>query len=200
MLCCGGLTGLGAIGDPPATEQAADVDTAAPDAQKAAGLPAAEPTTPAPDTPAATPTSTAPAAPKVEKRTVTETKRVPFKTRTVRDPDLEEGTKEVRTEGAAGVRTLTYEITLTDGKPTAKRLISNKVTRQPTTKVLVIGTMSEPESDCDPNYSGACVPIDSDVDCAGGSGNGPSYVSGIVRVTGSDIYDLDRDNDGFGCD
>ena len=29
-------------------------------------------------------------------------------------------------------------------------------------------------SGCDPNYTG-CVPIDSDVDCAGGSGNGPSY-------------------------
>jgi hypothetical protein len=52
---------------------------------------------------------------------------------------------------------------------------------------------------CDPNYSG-CVPIDSDVDCAGGSGNGPSYVVGPVRVIGNDIYDLDSDNDGIGCE
>lgn len=56
-----------------------------------------------------------------------------------------------------------------------------------------------PANDCDPNYSG-CVPIDSDVDCAGGSGNGPSYVSGPVRVIGSDIYGLDRDDDGYGCE
>ena len=53
---------------------------------------------------------------------------------------------------------------------------------------------------CDPNYSGACVPIASDVDCAGGSGNGPAYVAGPVRVVGRDIYGLDRDGDGIGCD
>jgi hypothetical protein len=56
------------------------------------------------------------------------------------------------------------------------------------------------ESACDPNYGGACVPIASDVDCAGGSGNGPAYVQGPVTVTGVDIYDLDRDGDGVGCD
>ncbi|WP_285240885.1 hypothetical protein [Pseudarthrobacter sp. MEB009] len=54
-------------------------------------------------------------------------------------------------------------------------------------------------SGCDPNYSG-CVPIASDVDCAGGSGNGPAYVQGPVSVIGSDIYGLDRDGDGFGCE
>ena len=54
--------------------------------------------------------------------------------------------------------------------------------------------------DCDPNYSGACVPIASDVDCAGGSGNGPAYVDGPVHVIGSDIYGLDRDGDGVACD
>lgn len=55
-------------------------------------------------------------------------------------------------------------------------------------------------SDCDPNYSGACVPIASDVDCAGGSGNGPKYVSGPVYVDGDDIYGLDRDGNGVGCE
>ena len=54
-------------------------------------------------------------------------------------------------------------------------------------------------SKCDPNYSG-CVPIASDVDCAGGSGNGPAYVQGPVRVTGSDIYQLDSDHDGLACE
>jgi hypothetical protein len=58
----------------------------------------------------------------------------------------------------------------------------------------------QPSSSCDSNYSGACVPIDSDVDCAGGSGDGPSYVSGPVTVVGNDIYGLDRDSDGTGCE
>jgi hypothetical protein len=52
---------------------------------------------------------------------------------------------------------------------------------------------------CDPNYSG-CVPIASDVDCAGGGGNGPAYVKGPVTVIGRDIYGLDRDGDGIGCE
>ena len=55
-------------------------------------------------------------------------------------------------------------------------------------------------SGCDRNYAGACVPIASDVDCAGGSGNGPAYVRGPVTVVGSDIYGLDRDGDGVGCE
>jgi hypothetical protein len=53
---------------------------------------------------------------------------------------------------------------------------------------------------CDPNYSGACVPVASDVDCEGGSGNGPAYVSGPVTVVGDDIYGLDRDGNGTGCE
>ncbi|MGE2731720.1 hypothetical protein ACQI4F_19785 [Mycolicibacterium vaccae] len=53
---------------------------------------------------------------------------------------------------------------------------------------------------CDPNYSGVCVPIASDVDCAGGSGDGPAYVSGPVTVVGVDIYDLDRNSDTIGCE
>lgn len=58
---------------------------------------------------------------------------------------------------------------------------------------------SASNSGCDPNYT-PCVPIASDVDCAGGSGNGPAYVQGPVRVIGRDIYGLDRNRDGVGCE
>ena len=54
-------------------------------------------------------------------------------------------------------------------------------------------------SQCDSNYAG-CVTVASDVDCAGGSGDGPAYVKGPVRVIGKDIYGLDRDGDGIGCE
>jgi hypothetical protein len=56
-----------------------------------------------------------------------------------------------------------------------------------------------PRKQCDPNYTG-CVPIASDVDCAGGSGNGPAYAQGPVQVIGNDIYELDRDHDGTACE
>lgn len=68
-----------------------------------------------------------------------------------------------------------------------------------TLSVGILPTMTEAEG-CDPNYEGACVPIASDVDCAGGKGNGPEYVRGPVYVVGDDIYGLDRDGDGVGCE
>lgn len=45
-----------------------------------------------------------------------------------------------------------------------------------------------------------CLHPASDYDCAGGSGDGPKYVYGTVKVTGSDPYRLDADNDGTGCE
>ncbi len=54
--------------------------------------------------------------------------------------------------------------------------------------------------ECHPNYANVCVPIASDVDCAGGSGDGPAYVAGPVYVVGRDVYRLDRDGDGVACE
>jgi PASTA domain len=59
-----------------------------------------------------------------------------------------------------------------------------------------------PPANCAPGYS-PCLPQGpSDYDCSGGSGNGPAYTKpGVTyRVTGSDPYGLDTDNDGYGCE
>lgn len=138
--------------------------------------------------------------PDVVRRTVTDTRSIPFTVERVRDSSLEQGSREVRTRGVDGVRTLTYRVTLVDGERTSKRLISTKLTRRPVTEVLAIGTKPRVEHRCDPNYGGGCVPIASDVDCAEGSGDGPEYVAGPVRILGADPYDLDSDSDGFGCE
>jgi hypothetical protein len=51
----------------------------------------------------------------------------------------------------------------------------------------------EPADDCDPNYSGACVPVyPPDVDC--------DEVDGPVVVTSEDVHALDRDNEGSACE
>jgi len=64
--------------------------------------------------------------------------------------------------------------------------------------VLTIAKTAEPQ--CHPSYEGACLlPYASDYDCAGGSGNGP-YYTGRVYVVGPDVFDLDRDGDGIGCE
>lgn len=69
----------------------------------------------------------------------------------------------------------------------------------PAPKPPVAAAPAAPAGGCNSNYSG-CVPIASDVDCQGGSGNGPAYVKGPVQVTGTDVYGLDSDNDGTGCE
>jgi hypothetical protein len=73
--------------------------------------------------------------------------------------------------------------------------------KPPTTKPPAAKPPTKPPAqNCNPNYT-PCVPNDPvDVDCAGGSGNGPSYVQGPVRVIGSDPYGLDTDHDGIGCE
>ncbi|WP_346535565.1 G5 domain-containing protein [Micromonospora sp. DPT] len=199
VLCCGvpGIVALvsptgsdkDATSPPAPTIQAADAPSTAAEAGLAATPPAPSPT-------AVPPTA---AAPVVETRTVTETQKIAYQTRTVNDSSLPKGTRKVTTRGVAGVKTLTYQVTLTDGVQTARKLVRSQVTKTPVTQVVRVGTKVTQQ--CDPNYSGACVPIASDVDCAGGSGNGPAYVEGPVRVIGRDIYDLDgNNNDGIGCE
>jgi uncharacterized membrane protein len=72
--------------------------------------------------------------------------------------------------------------------------------------VLASGAVVMPQAEahnkgkhCTKGYK-PCLHPASDYDCAGGSGNGPKYVSGTVKVTGSDPYGLDADNDGTGCE
>ena len=80
---------------------------------------------------------------------------------------------------------------------TAAPTTAAPTTAAPTTAAPTTAAPSGPK--CDPNYSG-CVPIASDVDCAGGSGDGPAYVEGPINVIGTDIYGLDRDKDGIACE
>ncbi|WP_416901023.1 G5 domain-containing protein [Micromonospora echinospora] len=199
LLCCGGLAVIGANTAPPASRPIAGAGSEPPSVPSAPTSPvdrspsplSASTPPPPPSTPPPTP------SPEVQVRTVTETERLRHGVRTVKDSSLAEGKRVVRTPGVDGVRTLTYQVTVTDGVQTGRKLVRSAVTRKPVTEVVAVGT--KPARRCDPNYSG-CVPIASDVDCAGGGGNGPAYVTGPVHVVGSDIYDLDRDNDGYGCD
>jgi hypothetical protein len=134
---------------------------------------------------------------------------------------LDTGRTVVRTRGRAGSKTVTWTVRTRGGVEVGRTPSGEKVTLEPVDEVTVVGTKApapkttptaapkttpspiatKPRSSgaCDPNYAGACVPVDSDVDCAGGSGNGPAYVQGPVQVVGTDIYKLDADHDGIGC-
>ena len=89
--------------------------------------------------------------------------------------------------------------------PTTAAVTAAPVTSPPVTRGLVAPATTAPAASgggCHPSYSGACVPTGfSDVDCAGGGGNGPGYVSTKgFQVVGTDVYGLDADNDGIACE
>jgi hypothetical protein len=133
---------------------------------------------------------------------------VPFEQSTVEDGTIAKGETVVTTAGRVGERTLTYRAETVDGKETKRELVKEAITVEPVTEVTSVGTYVAPPpapapaqpGNCHASYADACVPIDSDVDCGGGSGDGPSYFDGVARVVGPDVYDLDRNKDGYACE
>lgn len=139
--------------------------------------------------------------PVIETKTTIEKTTIPFNSVTIDDPNLEKGEERIVTDGVNGEKHLIYEQKVVDGVVGEKVLVEEKIVSQAVDKVTAIGTkVIVKQPSCNTNYSGACVPIASDVDCSGGSGNGPAYVSGPIYVTGSDVYDLDRDNNDVACE
>ena len=69
---------------------------------------------------------------------------------------------------------------------------------RPTYRTEDIEVARSKSSGCHPSYS-PCLPVVSDVDCAGGMGNGPAF-TGRVMVIGPDVYGLDGDGDVIGCE
>ena len=70
---------------------------------------------------------------------------------------------------------------------------------QPASKSLPKRSAENNSGACHSSYSGCLKANASDYDCAGGSGNGP-YYTGKIQVVGPDVFDLDRNNDGWGCE
>lgn len=158
--------------------------------------------------------------PKIETKEEISNEEITFQIENRDDGNLEKGQTNILQQGKNGVKEIKYRVTYTDGKETAREKLSEEIAANPINRIVLNGTKvqlvetpapvftpsPDPEvsipndSICDPNYSGACVPIASDVDCAGGSGNGPSYVKGPVYVIGRDIYQLDRDGNGVACE
>lgn len=138
-----------------------------------------------------------------------ESTAIPFERTTVDDPQLDVGQTAVTTAGVDGTKVTTYRVTYIDGVEASREVVGEVVTVAPVNEVTSNGTrqpapapvpLVQPAEQCHPSYAGVCVPIASDVDCAGGSGDGPAYVRGPLQVVGWDEYKLDRDGDGIACD
>lgn len=148
------------------------------------------------ETPAVnTPISNGIQADQVEKKTVTETEPIAFKTVTEEDAYMDKGESAVTQEGVKGTLTITYEVTYTNGQETDRKKIKKEITKKPVNKIVTKGTYEEPRESgsCDPNYTGGCVPLVSyDLDCPD--------IGFSVYVVGSDPHRFDADDDGYGCE
>lgn len=137
------------------------------------------------------------------KEVVTETQDVaiPFGNQDVPNASMDKGKTTIAQAGVNGSKKVTYEVVKIDGQEQSRAVINEQVTKEPVAQITHYGTkVAAPQSNCDSNYAGGCVPVASDVDCGSGSGNGPAYFYGTARVVGYDVYGLDRDNDGYACE
>ncbi len=84
--------------------------------------------------------------------------------------------------------------------PTTRRPTPTTRRVTPTTRKAP-ATTNAPARNCDSAYPDVCLHDGiGDYDCAGGSGNGPNYVDGPIRVRPPDPFGLDADHDGEGCE
>ena len=81
-----------------------------------------------------------PTTPKVEHQEITTKEPVPYPSRTEYNATLPEGTRNVKQAGVNGEKTVVWDITLTDGKETARTKKSENVTKQPVEEIIEVGT------------------------------------------------------------
>lgn len=100
-----------------------------------------EPTKPVEELPTPV-TPTIPTKPTTSKKTETEvvTEKIPFKTKTVEDPELEAGQEHVDVEGQDGEKEITKTYTLEGGKRVGQPTTVEKILKEPVEKVVRVGT------------------------------------------------------------
>ena len=70
----------------------------------------------------------------------TKTEEVAFQTKEVTNPNLPEGSRQVKTAGKKGVRTIVETVTYTDGVETGREVKSNTITTPAVDEVVEVGT------------------------------------------------------------
>ena len=95
----------------------------------------------------------APAFPQVEKPSLeVSTEPVPFETVKQADPTLAKGQTKVLTAGQNGERTLLTEVSVVDGQE-VRRVVESKVTKEPVSQILAVGTKEDAQPTPQPNPS-----------------------------------------------
>ena len=74
-----------------------------------------------------------------------EEKAIAFATEEQPTDELTEGERRVETPGRVGTRTITYTQVVADGQEVARTVVSDAVTAEPVTQVVLVGTAPKPE-------------------------------------------------------
>ncbi|RLC89232.1 MAG: hypothetical protein DRI77_15905, partial [Chloroflexi bacterium] len=80
---------------------------------------------------------------RVEVRSETEQREIPFERQTVRDASIPVGETRLLEPGVAGVEELTYRITVEDGSEIERQLLRTVTLQEPRTEVILIGVQPE---------------------------------------------------------
>ena len=79
-------------------------------------------------------------------RTISYTEAIPYETEQIKDNSQYVTYEKVKTKGVEGSRDIVAEVTLVDGVEQSRKIISSTVTKEPTTKVVVVGTKKKTNS------------------------------------------------------
>lgn len=114
----------------------------------------------------------------VRKRSV-DGERVPAPVRRIEDDEMPKGETEVVTEGSDGARDVTYKVIVRNGKVVDRVVLTQQVTRKPTTEVVRVGTQEAPAAD----FSGGNSVWDRLAQCESGgnwaTNTGNGYYGGL---------------------
>ena len=81
---------------------------------------------------------------RVTTKDVKATEAIAYKTVTRSDSGLYKGQSKTVKAGSEGAKVVTYRVTRVDGKVESKKRVATKVTEQPVTRVVAVGTKSRP--------------------------------------------------------
>lgn len=83
---------------------------------------------------------------RVEVKEEVKTEEVPFETQYQDTDSLYEGETQVKTQGVAGEKEVTYQVTFVDGEEESREAVSEKVTKEPVAEVVLRGTAEREQS------------------------------------------------------
>ncbi|MEG1257180.1 3D domain-containing protein [Clostridium sp.] len=79
---------------------------------------------------------------RVNKELVSEVQSIAFETETRNNSELKQGTEEIVQEGSDGERNITTEVVYENGREVNRRVVEEKVSKNPINKIIDIGTLA----------------------------------------------------------